>query len=95
MTGTKHDELPLSSKKFLAYVISEASWKIVLIIALASFREDFTKVGPWAWWFMISVVVTAGFVEIGYIGGQAWLDRYVKVAQIARGEAKPDPEGPE
>jgi hypothetical protein len=33
---------------------------------------------------MISVVVTAGFTEVGYIGGQAWLDKYVRVAEIAR-----------
>jgi len=53
---------------------------------LTLFAEDFQHVNHWAWWFMMSIVVTAGFVEIGYIGGQAWLDRYVRVAEIARGK---------
>lgn len=82
--------LPLESKKFLAYLISELTWKVTLIVALVVFRDDFSDVGAWAWWFLMSIVVTAGFVEIGYIGGQAWLDRYVKVAEIARGEKKDD-----
>jgi len=90
--STQHREksLPLESKKFLAFLIGELSWKAVLIVALVVFHKDFKDVGAWAWWFMISVVVTAGFAEIGYIGGQAWLDRYVRVAEIAR-NGKKDP----
>lgn len=76
--------LPLESKKFLAYLISEITWKLVLVAALVVFHKDFKDVGAWAWWFMMTIVITAGFTEIGYIGGQAWLDRYVKVAEIAR-----------
>ena len=78
------NRLPLESKKFLAYLISEVTWKLVLLAALVVFHEEFKDVGYMAWWFMISIVVTAGFVEIGYIGGQAWLDRYVRVAEIAK-----------
>lgn len=76
--------LPLQSRKFLAYLVAEISWKIVLAVALFVFHKDFETVGQMAWWFMISIVVTAGFTEIGYIGGQAWLDRYVKVAELAK-----------
>jgi hypothetical protein len=76
--------IPLESKKFLAYLISEITWKLVLVIALVVLREDFKDVGVWAWGFLMTIVITAGFTEIGYIGGQAWLDRYVKVAEIAR-----------
>jgi len=82
--------LPLESKKFLAYLISEVTWKLVLLIALLVFHQEFKDVGYMAWWFMISIVITAGFVEIGYIGGQAWLDRYVKVAQIAKNKEEKD-----
>ena len=78
--------LPLESKKFLAYVIGEITWKVVILVALLVFHEEFSTVGAMAWWFMIAVVATAGFVEIGYIGGQAWLDRYVRLAEIAKGE---------
>jgi len=80
--------LPLESKKFLAFLIGEVSWKVVLVVALVVFHEDFKEVGAWAWWFMMSVVVTAGFLEVGYIGGQAWLDKYVRVAEIARNNKK-------
>lgn len=76
--------LPLESKKFLAFLIAEVTWKVVLIVALVVFHEDFKSVSMGAWWFMMTIVVTAGFAEIGYIGGQAWLDRYVRVAEIAR-----------
>lgn len=76
--------LPTESKKFLAFLIGELTWKVVLVVALIVFHEEFETVGAWAWWFMMSIVVTAGFVEIGYIGGQAWLDRYVRVAEVAR-----------
>jgi hypothetical protein len=80
---------PLESKKFRAYMFAEFSWKGLLACALTLFAEDFQHVNHWAWWFMMSIVVTAGFVEIGYIGGQAWLDRYVRVAEIARGKDTP------
>jgi len=78
--------LPTESKKFLAYIISEITWKVILLVALLTFHDEFADVGAMAWWFMMSVVVTAGFVEIGYIGGQAWLDRYVRVAEIAKSQ---------
>lgn len=81
MTTVKR--LPLESKKFLAYIISEFTWKAILLAALFAFRAEFAVIGAMAWWFMMAIVITAGFVEIGYIGGQAWLDRYVRVAEIA------------
>ncbi len=82
--------MPLASKKFAAYLVAEVSWKIVLVVALIVFRNDFATLGHTPWWLLFSMVITAGFVEIGYIGGQAWLDRYVKVAEIARGGEKKD-----
>ncbi len=88
-------QLPLASKKFVAYLVAELSWKIVLIVALVVFRQDFATLGHTPWWLLMSIVVTAGFVEIGYIGGQAWLDRYVRVAEIARGEKKDEGEAEE
>lgn len=88
----KNRSLPLESKKFLAFLIGEVTWKAVLVVALIVFHDDFKDVGAWAWWFMISIVVTAGFAEIGYIGGQAWLDKYVRVAEIARNTKKTESE---
>ncbi len=87
--------MPLESKKFLAYLVAEFTWKGVIIGFLSASENQFESVGRWAWLFMLSIVVTAGFVEVGYIGGQAWLDRYVRVAEIMRGkpkEEKPPPD---
>ena len=73
---------PLESKKFIAYLSAELSWKIVLGIALFVFRDQLSDTSVWGWWFMITTVLVAGFVEVGYIGGQVWLDKYVRVAQL-------------
>jgi hypothetical protein len=82
--------LPLTSKKFIAFLIGELTWKAVLIVTLVALRGDLKDMGAWVWGFLISVVVTAGFAEIGYIGGQAWLDKYVRVAEIARNNKNPE-----
>ncbi len=87
--------MPLESKKFLAYLVAEFTWKAVLIGFLSASEGEFDSVGRWAWFFMMSVVVTAGFVEVGYIGGQAWLDRYVRVAEIMRGKQKEEKTPPD
>jgi len=84
------EKSPLASKKFIAYLLAELSWKIILAVALYTFKEQLSDASAWGWWFMITTVLIAGFVEIGFIGGQAWLDKYVRVASIvAQGPAKP------
>ena len=37
---------------------------------------------------MLSIVVVAGFVQVGFILGQASLDRFVRVAEIASRSVK-------
>jgi len=82
---------PLGSKKFIAYLIAEGTWKLILLATLWGakdvllVRDDLSGSNPWMWWFMFTVVLVAGFIEAGFIGGQAWLDKYVRVAQIAAG----------
>jgi hypothetical protein len=90
MSG-KHEKSPLESKKFIAYLLAEATWKLVLIITLWSgkdvlmVRTDLEGGGVGMWWFMFTVVIVAGFIEAGFIGGQTWLDKYVRVASIVQG----------
>lgn len=84
------EKSPLSSKKFVAYLISEATWKLIIIIALylgkdVMLARDDINSTPFLWWFLFCVVVVAGFIEVGYIGGQAWLDKYVRVTKITAG----------
>jgi hypothetical protein len=78
----------LESKKFVAWLISSVLWKIILIVALVVWKDALTQVGWGAWSFLMSVVVTAGFLDIGYILSVAALDKYVRVAEIAAEEIR-------
>lgn len=81
---------PLTSKKFVAFLLAEVTWKLILIVALFVFKTELQAATVWGWWFMVTIVLVAGFVEVGFIGGQAWLDRYVRVAKIvAKGPVSP------
>ncbi len=66
------EKTPLKSKKFIAYLIAEFAWKVVILFALYFAVPETTSGGIWN--FLIAVVVLAGFVEVGFIGGQAWLE---------------------
>ena len=92
-----HEKSHFESKKFVAWFFSEMTWKAILVVALLVWKDDLTQVGAGAWWLMLSIVVTAGFIGIGFILGQAALDKYVRVAEIAAEQvgsklhAQPDP----
>lgn len=80
-------ERPLQSKKFMAYLVAEITWKVALLVVLVMGMKNGTIdviVGSIA----LSIVVVAGFIEAGYIIGQASLDKYVRVAQIAAENGK-------
>ena len=70
------EKLPLSSKKFLAYLIADIGWKIILGVLIWKNCEGENQV------LLLSIVCISGFVQTGYILGQAALDRYVRIAQI-------------
>jgi len=90
---------PLQSRKFIAFLLSEMSWKIIILACLwltkdiLLVRTDIDGAGVGMWWFMWTVVIIAGFVEVGYIGGQVWLDRYVDVARIVANGKPPGETG--
>jgi hypothetical protein len=84
------EKLPLKSKKFIAFLLAEMTWKLVIIIALLVFKSHLEQASAFGWWFLITVVICAAFIEVGFIGGQAWLDRFVRVAEITtNGAPKP------
>lgn len=94
----------LQSKKFVAFLVTEATWKIIIgIILVMGMRNG--EVDLMVGSIILSCVVIAGFVEAGYIIGQGSLDKYLGLAQIAaehgssiklRGaEIKPDSKPPE
>jgi len=71
-----HEKLPLSSKKFLAYLLADIGWKIILGILIYKNCEGKQLV------LLLTIVIVSGFVQTGYILGQAALDRYVRIAEI-------------
>ncbi len=73
---------PLQSKKFLAF-----------LIALFGLDAMFIAVIGWAWnldemallpfLLLLTMVLTRGFIAVGYILGVAQLEKYTRLAQIA------------
>ena len=81
------DGRPLQSKKFVAYLVAEATWKAILLVILIMGMKNGTIdmiVGS----IVLTIVAVAGFIEAGYIIGQASLDKYTRIAQIAASNGK-------
>ena len=77
-------KLPLQSKKFIAFLISEATWKVIILVCVWKLIQQ-SQEAITLHSIMMAAVIIAGFIEAGYIGGQAWLDKYVRVAEITAG----------
>ena len=77
VTKRPDGDTPMSSKKFIAYLIAELSWKAIIVLLVLSDG----KVGDHL--LMLTLVLTAGFLEVSYILGQAYSDRYLKIANAA------------
>ena len=72
-----NDKLPLKSKKFIAYLTADFGWKIIIIYMLTHLKSDLS---PEELTFLLTVVITSGIIQIGYILGQAALDKYISAA---------------
>ena len=69
------NKLPLKSKKFLAYLIADFGWKV--LIGYTIYKEEAkSEIGYTTFLILLSMIITAGFIQIGYILGQAMLDKY-------------------
>lgn len=90
---TQFDKLPLKSKKFLAYLIADIGWKILMFYVIWEYQ---TKIEHYAFMVLVTMIVTSGFIQIGYILGQAALDKYthVAVAALDKDGGKPTPSKP-
>lgn len=71
------DKTPLKSKKFLAYLIADLGWKVIILYMLMHLQS---KLDPEELTFLLTVVITSGVIQIGYILGQAALDKYINAA---------------
>jgi hypothetical protein len=70
------DKTPLKSKKFIAYLIADIGWKIILFFMIV--RQS-SKLDHYTFLLLITLVIVSGFIQVGYILGQAALDKYTKV----------------
>jgi hypothetical protein len=70
----------LKSKKFFAYLISEIGWKILIFYVVWEYGK---QINHYAFMVLITMIVTSGFIQIGYIIGQAALDKYTHIATTA------------
>lgn len=84
MSADPSRDRPLQSKKFVAYLVAEFTWKAALIILLILGIKE-AKIDVFLGSIAAAVVIVAGFIEALYIGGQAALDRYTRVAEIVVG----------
>lgn len=71
------EKTPLASKKFIAYLISNLSSKMLLFWMVGKDTGDIITV---------SMITASMFIDIGYILGQAALDKYVRVASLSINE---------
>jgi len=74
--GSIAEPSPLDSKKFVAYLVADLGWTVLMGYGVYAKMD---------WPLLMAMVVTKGFVQSGYILGQAALDKYVRVAKITSG----------
>jgi hypothetical protein len=68
----------LQSKKLLAYLVAELTWKVLLGLAL--WRDP--SEGAFPRWTLITMVIVMGFLEVGYILGQAYVDQFIHATRL-------------
>jgi hypothetical protein len=71
------DKAPMKSKKFIAYLIADIGWKVIILYMLTHLKS---KIETSELTFLLTVVITSGVIQIGYILGQAALDKYINAA---------------
>lgn len=71
------DKSPVKSKKFLAYLIADLGWKVIILYMLTHLES---KLQPSELTLLLTIVITSGIIQIGYILGQAALDKYINAA---------------
>ena len=79
--STPDKEKPaLKSKKFVAFLVTQICFFILEVLMVWRLDIELLSTN----FAFMTVVVTQGFLAVGYILGQAALDRYVRVAKIEK-----------
>ena len=76
------DTGPMSSKKFLAFLFASSTSKALLAAGLYVLKDNVQAEGLGLWWWMITMTICVSFLEVGAILGIAYVDKFVRVAQI-------------
>lgn len=71
------DKNPIKSKKFLAYLVSDFGWKVIIMYMLMHLKA---KLSVQELTLLMTIVITSGVIQIGYILGQVALDKYISAA---------------
>lgn len=87
-TTEKKNLSPLQSKKFMAYLIAEAGWKIALFALLYIYGKG---IEHYSFMVMMTLIIVSGFIQVGYILGQTALDKYTHMAEVAISQDKEPP----
>jgi len=72
------DKKPLQSKKFIAYLVADLGWKLALFYILYQSKSKFDH---YNFSVIITLLIVSGFIQVGYILGQAALDKYITVTE--------------
>ena len=75
----------LGSKKFIAYFLAEITSKMLLAAGLYILKDHLDEQAFWAWSWMMTLTVCCVFLEVGAILGIAYVDKYIRTAQIMAG----------
>jgi hypothetical protein len=70
----------LQSKKLTAYFVAELTWKVLIGLTLWRNPDE----GTVPRWALITMIATAGFLEVGYILGQAYVDGFLRATHIGK-----------
>lgn len=70
------EQSAIGSKKFIAWFIGHLTLCAALLLAI--WRDGGVLVPV-----QITLTIVVGFLDVGYVLGQSYIDRYVRVAQIA------------
>ncbi len=80
----------LSSKKFKAYILAELTWKALAVLCIYYFAKD-SELSMLECVVVTSIIVTNGFLEVGYLLGQSYVDRYADLGFFDMLKGKQEP----
>jgi hypothetical protein len=72
------EKKPSQSKKFIAFFFT-----VTMLISLGIATLITQVITAWLSTVLLAIVLTVGTIGVGYIIGQAGLDKYAKIAEIS------------